>query len=75
MGRLSVSYLSTFYNLYLGLLHLQVAFRAKVGKEYQLPHKGIIPEEFGVVCCLPKALRSGFFLSRSSGLLQFHRSI
>ncbi|KAK1359173.1 Protein EXECUTER 1, chloroplastic [Heracleum sosnowskyi] len=27
----------------------QVAFRAKVGKEYQLPHKGIIPEEFGVV--------------------------
>ncbi|KAI3445795.1 hypothetical protein Pfo_002460 [Paulownia fortunei] len=30
----------------------QVAFRAKVGKKYQLPHKGIIPEEFGVVCCL-----------------------
>ena len=28
---------------------LQVAFRAKVGKRYQLPHKGIIPEEFGVV--------------------------
>lgn len=27
----------------------QVAFRAKVGKRYQLPHKGIIPEEFGVV--------------------------
>ncbi|CAN6460100.1 unnamed protein product [Victoria cruziana] len=27
----------------------QVAFRAKVGKHYQLPHKGIIPEEFGVV--------------------------
>ncbi|KAF5206609.1 Executer 1 protein [Thalictrum thalictroides] len=27
----------------------QVAFRAKVGKQYQLPHKGIIPEEFGVV--------------------------
>jgi hypothetical protein len=26
-----------------------VAFRAKVGKRYQLPHKGIIPEEFGVV--------------------------
>lgn len=32
-------------------VHLQVAFRAKVGKKYQLPHKGIIPEEFGVVCC------------------------
>lgn len=28
---------------------LQVAFRAKVGKRYQLPHKGIIPEEFGPV--------------------------
>lgn len=27
----------------------QVAFRAKVGKQYQLPHKGIIPEEFGVI--------------------------
>uniref|UniRef100_A0A2P2LGA7 Uncharacterized protein n=1 Tax=Rhizophora mucronata TaxID=61149 RepID=A0A2P2LGA7_RHIMU len=29
----------------------QVTFRAKVGKRYQLPHKGIIPEEFGVVSC------------------------
>ncbi|KAG5548451.1 hypothetical protein RHGRI_013960 [Rhododendron griersonianum] len=27
----------------------QVAFRAKVGKRYQLPHKGIIPEEFGPI--------------------------
>uniref|UniRef100_A0A5B7A2W9 Uncharacterized protein n=1 Tax=Davidia involucrata TaxID=16924 RepID=A0A5B7A2W9_DAVIN len=27
----------------------QVAFRAKVGKRYKLPHKGIIPEEFGVI--------------------------
>ncbi|KAK4846200.1 hypothetical protein QYF36_014286 [Acer negundo] len=27
----------------------QVAFRAKVGKKYQLPHKGLIPEEFGVI--------------------------
>nr|CAN67007.1 hypothetical protein VITISV_020409 [Vitis vinifera] len=30
-------------------LQLKVAFRAKVGKRYQLPHKGIIPEEFGVI--------------------------
>ncbi|KAL1564604.1 protein of unknown function (DUF3506), variant 2 [Salvia divinorum] len=29
--------------------HHSVAFRAKVGKTYQLPHKGIIPEEFGVI--------------------------
>ncbi|CAI9304258.1 unnamed protein product [Lactuca saligna] len=27
----------------------QVAFRAKVGTKYQLPHGGIIPEEFGVI--------------------------
>lgn len=27
----------------------KVSFRAKVGKTYQLPHKGIIPEEFGVI--------------------------
>lgn len=27
----------------------KVAFRAKIGKRCQLPHKGIIPEEFGVV--------------------------
>ncbi|MQL81971.1 hypothetical protein Taro_014436 [Colocasia esculenta] len=27
----------------------QVAFRAKISKQYQLPHKGIIPEEFGVI--------------------------
>ncbi|XP_057496430.1 protein EXECUTER 1, chloroplastic [Actinidia eriantha] len=27
----------------------QIAFRAKVGKRYQLPHKGIIPEELGVI--------------------------
>ncbi|XP_019423479.1 PREDICTED: protein EXECUTER 1, chloroplastic-like [Lupinus angustifolius] len=27
----------------------QVAFRAKIGKRYQLPHKGLIPEEFGVI--------------------------
>ncbi|TYG74543.1 hypothetical protein ES288_D04G190700v1 [Gossypium darwinii] len=27
----------------------QVAFRARVGKRYQLPHNGLIPEEFGVV--------------------------
>ncbi|KAL3515479.1 hypothetical protein ACH5RR_022381 [Cinchona calisaya] len=27
----------------------QIAFRAKVGKRYQLPHKGLIPEEFGVI--------------------------
>ncbi|KAJ9552097.1 hypothetical protein OSB04_016142 [Centaurea solstitialis] len=26
----------------------QVAFRAKVGTKYQLPHRGIIPEEFGI---------------------------
>lgn len=31
------------------LSNLQIAFRARVGKKYQLPHKGIIPEEFGVV--------------------------
>ncbi|KAK1430293.1 hypothetical protein QVD17_12935 [Tagetes erecta] len=27
----------------------QVAFRAKIGTKYQLPHRGIIPEEFGVI--------------------------
>jgi hypothetical protein len=27
----------------------QVVFRAKVGESYQLPHKGIIPRELGVV--------------------------
>ncbi|KAI3753603.1 hypothetical protein L2E82_25661 [Cichorium intybus] len=27
----------------------QVAFRAKVGTKYQLPHKGTIPEEFGLI--------------------------
>ncbi|KAI4342054.1 hypothetical protein MLD38_026715 [Melastoma candidum] len=27
----------------------KVAFRAKIGKSYQLPHKGIIPEELGVI--------------------------
>nr|KYP63079.1 hypothetical protein KK1_017644 [Cajanus cajan] len=27
----------------------QVAFRAKVGKRYQLPHEGIIPKEFGLI--------------------------
>ncbi|XP_072962513.1 protein EXECUTER 1, chloroplastic [Typha angustifolia] len=27
----------------------QVVYRAKIGKQYQLPHKGIIPKEFGVV--------------------------
>ncbi|KAL4580994.1 hypothetical protein LXL04_017200 [Taraxacum kok-saghyz] len=27
----------------------QVAFQAKVGTKYQLPHRGIIPEEFGVI--------------------------
>ncbi|KAG9130605.1 hypothetical protein Leryth_011852 [Lithospermum erythrorhizon] len=27
----------------------EISFRAKVGKRYQLPHKGIIPEEFGVI--------------------------
>ncbi|PPS12548.1 hypothetical protein GOBAR_AA08107 [Gossypium barbadense] len=27
----------------------KVAFRARVGKRYQLPHNGLIPEEFGVV--------------------------
>ncbi|KAF6989093.1 hypothetical protein CFC21_006477, partial [Triticum aestivum] len=26
-----------------------VVFRAKVGKHYQLPHKGVIPRELGVV--------------------------
>nr|GEX54668.1 protein executer 1, chloroplastic [Tanacetum cinerariifolium] len=31
----------------------QVAFRAKVGTKYQLPHKGIIPEEFGVIARYP----------------------
>ncbi|CAI9772133.1 unnamed protein product [Fraxinus pennsylvanica] len=28
---------------------IMIAFRAKVGKRYQLPHEGIIPEEFGLV--------------------------
>ncbi|KAL2342052.1 hypothetical protein Fmac_009992 [Flemingia macrophylla] len=27
----------------------QVAFRAKVGKRYQLPHEGIIPKELGLI--------------------------
>ncbi|CAD5329852.1 unnamed protein product [Arabidopsis thaliana] len=27
----------------------KVAFRAKIGRRYELPHKGLIPEEFGVI--------------------------
>ncbi|KAJ4880705.1 hypothetical protein Rs2_37760 [Raphanus sativus] len=27
----------------------KVAFRAKVGRRYELPHRGLIPEEFGVI--------------------------
>lgn len=59
--------------LYLDLLNRQVAFRAKVGKQYQLPHKGIIPEEFGVVCLL-ETLGSSFVLCLSfASLLHLHR--
>nr|GLL23803.1 protein EXECUTER 1, chloroplastic-like [Ipomoea trifida] len=32
-----------------GKIPEKIAFRAKVGKQNQLPHKGIIPEEFGVI--------------------------
>ncbi|CAN6915809.1 unnamed protein product [Brassica oleracea] len=27
----------------------KVAFRAKIGRRYELPHRGLIPEEFGVI--------------------------
>ena len=49
-------------NLILSMLFpSQVVFRAKVGKHYLLPHKGIIPRELGVV-----------FSLRGSVILSFH---
>jgi hypothetical protein len=36
----------------------QVVFRAKVGKHYLLPHKGIIPRELGVVFSLRRMILS-----------------
>jgi hypothetical protein len=63
----------TISNLILSMLFpLQVVFRAKVGKHYLLPHKGIIPRELGVVFSLRRLVILSFHYETAYHTLQYN---